>query len=53
MGRIKGCGLIGRGVSLGVGLEGSNTHARPSVSLPPPAAFGWGCPGHVPVCIPP
>ena len=33
MGRIKGCGLVGGGVSLEVGFEVSNDHGRPSVSL--------------------
>jgi hypothetical protein len=31
--RIR-CGLVGGSVSLGVGLEVSKAHARPSLSLP-------------------
>lgn len=36
---IRGCGLLGASVSLGVGLKISEVQARPSVSLTLPAAF--------------
>ena len=35
------CGLVGGGVSLGMELEVSKTHARPSPSLP--SSLGLGC----------
>ena len=35
-----GCGLVGGGMSLGMGFEVSKVHARPSI--PQPSAYGSG-----------
>jgi hypothetical protein len=42
--RIRRCGLVSRGLSLGVGSEVSKTHARPNVSL---SAYRSGCSSQV------